>query len=97
MTLRVKANAGAETALALPLRAAMAEIDRRVPVLSIQTLTEHRDASETILGLTIVSVVFGAFVRRCCDGVRESQPWTARSCGRCCAVARAASAEATAA
>jgi putative ABC transport system permease protein len=60
MTLRVKTEAGAETALTLPLRAAIAEIDRRVPVLSIQTLSQHRDASETILGLTIVSVIFGA-------------------------------------
>jgi putative ABC transport system permease protein len=61
MTLRVKTEPGAGSALALPLRAAIAEIDRRVPVLSIQTLTQHRDASETILGLTIVSVIFGAF------------------------------------
>lgn len=59
MTLRVKTEPGAETALTLPLRAAIADIDRRVPVLSVQTLTEHRDASETILGLTIVSAIFG--------------------------------------
>jgi predicted permease len=60
MTLRIKTEPGAETALALPIRNAIAEIDRRVPVLTIQTLAEHRDASETLLALTIVSAIFGA-------------------------------------
>jgi predicted permease len=61
MTLRLKTEPGAETAITRPLRAAIAEIDRRVPILSIQTLTQHRDASEAIVGLTIVSIIFGAF------------------------------------
>jgi predicted permease len=60
MTLRVKTEPGAETAVTFPIQKAIAEIDRRVPVLSIQTLTEHRDASETLLALTILSVIFGA-------------------------------------
>src|SRR6185503_18885265 len=51
---------GAETALTLPIRNAIAEIDRRVPVLNIQTLAEHRDASGTLLALTILSAIFGA-------------------------------------
>jgi putative ABC transport system permease protein len=61
MTLRLKTGPGAQTVVTLPVRTAIAEIDRRVPVLSIQTLTEHRDASEAIMGLTIVSAIFGAF------------------------------------
>ena len=60
MTLRVKTEPGAETAVTLPVVAAIAGIDRRVPVLSIQTLAQHRDASETVVALTIVSVIFGA-------------------------------------
>jgi putative ABC transport system permease protein len=60
MTIRVKTTPGAETALALPIQKAIAEIDRRVPVLSIQTLVQHRDASETLLALTIVSAIFSA-------------------------------------
>jgi predicted permease len=61
MTLRVKTEPGAQTAVMLPIRTAIAEIDRRVPVLSIQTLADHRDASESIMGLAIVSAIFGAF------------------------------------
>ena len=61
MTLRLKTEPGAETAVTIPIRTAIAEIDRRVPVLSIQTLADHRDASESIMGLTIVSVIFGGF------------------------------------
>jgi len=60
MTLRIKTEPGGETALSLPIRNAIAEIDRRVPVLAIQTLAEHRDASETLLALTLVSAIFGA-------------------------------------
>jgi predicted permease len=60
MTLRIKTEPGAETALSLPIREAIAEIDRRVPVLAIQTLAEHRDASGTLLALTILSTIFGA-------------------------------------
>jgi len=60
MTLRIKTNAGADTALSLPIRNAIAEIDRRVPVLAIQTLAEHRDASSTLMALTIVAAIFGA-------------------------------------
>jgi ABC-type antimicrobial peptide transport system permease subunit len=29
-------------------------------VLTIQTLAEHRDASETLLALTVLSAIFGA-------------------------------------
>jgi predicted permease len=61
MMLRVKTEPGAETAVTLPIQKAIAEIDRRVPILSVQTLTQHRDASESIMGLTIVSIIFGAF------------------------------------
>jgi predicted permease len=61
MTIRVKTEPGAETAVTLPLRRAITEFDRRVPVLSVQTLTEHRDAAESIMGLTTVSVIFAAF------------------------------------
>jgi predicted permease len=61
MTLRLKTEPGAETAVTRPLSAAITEIDRRVPILSIQTLAQHRDASEGIVGLTIVSIIFGAF------------------------------------
>jgi len=60
MTLRIKTEPGAETALTLPIRNAVAEIDRRVPVLTIQTLAEHRDASGTLMALTILSAIFGA-------------------------------------
>jgi putative ABC transport system permease protein len=60
MTLRVKTEPGVETAVTLPIQKAIAEIDRRVPVLSIQTLTQHRDASETLLALTILSAIFGS-------------------------------------
>jgi predicted permease len=60
MTLRVKTEPGAEAALVLPIREAIAGVDRRVPLLSMQTLTEHRDASETVMGLTIAAAVFGA-------------------------------------
>jgi len=61
MTLRLRTEPGAQTAVALPVRTAVAEIDRRVPVLSIQTLAEHRDASESIMGLAILAAIFGAF------------------------------------
>jgi ABC-type antimicrobial peptide transport system permease subunit len=60
MTLRIKTEPGAETALTLPIRNAIAEIDKRVPVLTIQTLAEHRDASETLMALTMLSAIFGA-------------------------------------
>jgi len=60
MTLRIKTEPGAETALTLPIRNAVAEIDRRVSVLTIQTLAEHRDASGTLMALTILSAIFGA-------------------------------------
>jgi ABC-type antimicrobial peptide transport system permease subunit len=60
MTLRIKTEPGADTALSLPIRNAIAEIDRRVPVLAIQTLTAHRDASSTLMALTILAGIFGA-------------------------------------
>jgi hypothetical protein len=60
MTLRIKTEPGAETAVTRPIRQAIGEIDRRVPVLSVQTLTEHRDASGALLALTLISGVFGA-------------------------------------
>jgi predicted permease len=59
VTLRIKTDPGAETALSLPIRNAIAEIDRRVPVLTVQTLAEHRDASTTLMALTLVSAIFG--------------------------------------
>jgi len=59
MTLRIKTDPGAETAVTIPIRQTIAEIDRRVPVLSIQTLTEHRDASGALLALTLISGIFG--------------------------------------
>jgi predicted permease len=61
MTLRVKTEPGAQAAVALPIRNAIAEVDRRVPVLSVQTLTDHRNASEAIVGIGILSAIFGAF------------------------------------
>ena len=60
MTLRIKTEAGADTSLSLPIRNAIAAIDRRVPVLTIQTLAEHRDASSTLMALTILAAIFGA-------------------------------------
>jgi hypothetical protein len=58
MTLRIKTDPGADTAVTIPIRQTIAEIDRRVPVLSIQTLTEHRDASGALLALTLISGIF---------------------------------------
>jgi putative ABC transport system permease protein len=61
MTLRVKTEPGAQTAVTSAVRTAIAAIDQRVPVLSIQTLTGHRDASESIMAITLLSAIFGAF------------------------------------
>jgi predicted permease len=60
MTLRIKTEPGAQTAVTMPIRQAIAEIDRRIPVLSVQTLTQHRDASGALLALTLIAGIFGA-------------------------------------
>jgi hypothetical protein len=60
MTLRVKTEPGPKRPSGCPSSPQSREIDRRVPVLSVQTLAQHRGRVGDVVALTIVSAIFGA-------------------------------------
>jgi len=61
MTLHVKTDAGAEATMLEPVKAAIQSVDSRLPVLSLKTMTAHRDATPSLWGVTFIARLFVAF------------------------------------
>lgn len=61
MTLHVKTDAGAAATMLEPVKAAIQSVDSRLPVLSLKTMTAHRDATPSLWGVTFIARLFVAF------------------------------------
>ena len=61
MTLHVRVDPGVEARMIEPVRRAIAAEPRALPLLSIRTLTEHRDRSPNLWTMITASKVFAAF------------------------------------
>jgi predicted permease len=61
MTLHARTDAGSEAAMLEPVRAAIHGVDARLPVLSLRTMTNHRDVTPSLWALTFAAKLFAAF------------------------------------
>jgi predicted permease len=61
MTLHARTDAGSEAAMLEPVRAAIQGVDARLPVLSVRTMTNHRDVTPSLWALTFAAKLFAAF------------------------------------
>jgi len=61
MTLHVRTAPGIETATLEPVRNAVQSVDPRLPVLSLKTLTNHRDSTTSLWAVTLAAKLFVAF------------------------------------
>ena len=61
MTLHVRTAPGIETATLEPVRNAVQSVDPRLPVLSLKTLTNHRDSTTSLWAVTLTAKLFVAF------------------------------------
>jgi predicted permease len=61
MTLHVRTAAGSETRMLEPVRAAIQGVDPRVPVLSVKTLTNHRDSTTSLWAVSLAAKLFVTF------------------------------------
>ena len=61
MTLHLRTAPGTETATLEPVRNAVQSVDPRLPVLSVKTLTNHRDSTTSLWAVTLAAKLFVAF------------------------------------
>lgn len=61
MTIHVRTAQGGEAAMLEPLRAAIQHVDARLPILSLRTMTEHKDATPSLWVVTFAARLFVAF------------------------------------
>ena len=61
MTIHVRTAAGSEARMLEPLRAALQSVDARLPVLSLKTMTSHRDSTPSLWAVTFAARLFVAF------------------------------------
>jgi len=61
MTIHVRTAPGAEAAMLEPLRAAIQSVDTRLPILSLKTMSDHRDATPSLWAVTFAARLFVAF------------------------------------
>jgi predicted permease len=61
MTIHVRTAPGAEAAMLEPLRAAIQRVDTRLPILSLKTMSDHRDATPSLWAVTFAARLFVAF------------------------------------
>jgi len=61
MTIHVRTASGGEAAMLEPLRAAIQRVDARLPILSLKTMSDHRDATPSLWAVTFVARLFVAF------------------------------------
>jgi len=61
MTLHVRTAAGTEARMLEPVRAAIQGVDPRLPILSVETLTNHRDGTTSLWAVTLAAKLFVTF------------------------------------
>ena len=61
MTIHVRTTPGAEATMLEPLRAAIHSVDPRLPIVSLKTMSDHRDATPSLWAVTFVARLFVAF------------------------------------
>jgi putative ABC transport system permease protein len=61
MTLTVKTAGGSEGAMLEPVRDAIQGVDARLRILSLKTMTNHRDMSASLWAVTLAAKLFVAF------------------------------------
>lgn len=61
MTLHARVAPGTEARMLAGLREAVRQVDERLPILSMRTLTEHRDASGSLWAVGLATRLFTAF------------------------------------
>jgi predicted permease len=61
MTLHVKTAAGVEAGMLEPVRAALQSVDPPLPVLSVETLTSHRDGTTSLWAVGLAAKLFVTF------------------------------------
>jgi putative ABC transport system permease protein len=61
MTLHVRTAAGTEARMLEPVRAAIESVDPRLPILSVKTLTNHRDGTTSLWTVTLAARLFVMF------------------------------------
>jgi len=61
MTIHVRTAPGGEAAMLEPLRAAIQRVDARLPILSLKTMSDHRDATPSLWAVTFTARLFVAF------------------------------------
>ena len=61
MTLHVRTAPGTEAVTLEPVRDAVQSVDPRLPVLSLKTLTNHRDGTTSLWAVTLAAKLFVAF------------------------------------
>ena len=61
MTLHVRTAPGAEAAMLEFVRQTIRRVDARVPIVSLRTLTNHRDSSVSLWAVSLLAQLFAAF------------------------------------
>ena len=61
MTIHVRTAPGAEAAMLEPLRTAIQSVDPRLPIVSLKTMSDHRDAAPSLWAVTFAARLFVAF------------------------------------
>lgn len=61
MTLHVKTAPGTEARMLEPVRATIQSVDQRLPILSLETLTNHRDGATSLWAVTFAAKLFVMF------------------------------------
>jgi hypothetical protein len=61
MTIHVRTAPGLESAMLETLRQAIHDVDDRLPVISLKTMTNHRDNSASLWAVLLAAKLFGAF------------------------------------
>jgi putative ABC transport system permease protein len=61
MTLHVRTAPGLESGMLEPVRQAIRQVNAQVPIVSLKTLTDHRDNSASVWAVFLAAQLFGAF------------------------------------
>jgi predicted permease len=61
MTLHVRTAPGQESAMLQPVRQAIRQVNAQVPIVSLKTLTAHRDTSASVWAVFLAAKLLGAF------------------------------------
>jgi predicted permease len=61
MTLHVRTDPGLEAGMLERVREAIREVNPQLPIVSLKTLTEHRDSSASLWAVFLAAKMFGAF------------------------------------